>query len=273
MAATRTQYRLVQAIPLVPVGIAFICSFWMTDTPRWLASKDRYNEALAALARLRGSDSMDTTVREEFEAIEAQRREKVADLAGTSLVNVIKEIATVPTYRSRYLLVMFMQTVAQWSGGNGITYYIPQIFQYAGIDGENSSLISSGAYGIVKLVFTMVFAWGLIDIIGRRRCFLAGLSCQLAAHIYMAVYMSLQPAVAGNKSASDAAIASVFIYAVGWVSLTLVQTHASVIANKIPVDWPLHRAIPLRHRGLPYQNPLSKLCIQHGAALVLPICG
>ena len=64
----------------------------------------------------------------------------------------------------------------------------------------------------------------LIDVIGRRRCFLAGLGLQLAAHIYMAVYMSLQPAVAGNKPASDAAIASVFIYAVGWsIGLCTVQ--------------------------------------------------
>jgi hypothetical protein len=224
MAATRTQYRLVQAIPLMPVGIAFIFSWWMDDTPRWLASQDRYDEALVALARLRGSDSSDATVQEEFEQIEAQRREKAADLAGTSVWTIVKEIATVPTNRSRFLLVMTMQTVAQWSGGNGITYYVPQIFAYAGIQGESTALISSGAYGIVKLVFTMVFAWGLIDRIGRRRCFLAGLSLQLAAHVYMAVYMSLQPAVAGNKSASDAAIASVFIYAVGWsIGLCTVQ--------------------------------------------------
>lgn len=196
----------------------------MDDTPRWLASQDRYDEALAALARLRGSDPSDVTVREEFENIEAQRREKAADMAATSVWNIVKEIATVPTYRSRFLLVMTMQTVAQWSGGNGITYYIPQIFEYAGVKGEQTSLISSGAYGIVKLVFTMVFAWGLIDVIGRRRCFLTGLGLQLAAHIYMAVYMSLQPAVAGNKSASDAAIASVFIYAVGWsIGLCTVQ--------------------------------------------------
>ncbi|KAF2174230.1 hypothetical protein M409DRAFT_62327 [Zasmidium cellare ATCC 36951] len=224
MTPTREQYRLVQAIPLIPSGIAFICSFWMTDSPRWLASQDRYSEALAALCRLRGSDPSDPEVQQEFEQIEAQRREKLADLAGTSLWIVVKEIATVPTYRSRYLLVMTMQTVAQWSGGNGITYYIPQIFQYAGIKGESSSLISSGAYGIVKLVFTMIFAWGLIDIIGRRRCFLAGLSLQLSAHIYMAAYMAYQPGVASNKSASDAAIASVFIYAVGWsIGLCTVQ--------------------------------------------------
>lgn len=129
MAPTRTQYRLVQAIPLIPVGIAFICSWWMDDTPRWLASQDRYEEALAALGRLRGSTSTDPSIKEEFEQIEAQRREKVADLAAAPLKSIIKEIATVPTYRSRFLLVMTMQTVAQWSGGNGITYYIPEIFQ------------------------------------------------------------------------------------------------------------------------------------------------
>ena len=224
MAATRTQYRLVQAIPLIPTGIAFIFSWWMDDTPRWLASQDRYDEALLALARLRGSDSSDVAVQEEFEQIESQRRAKAADLAGTSLVQIIKEIATVPTYRSRFLLVMTMQTVAQWTGGNGITYYIPEIFEYAGIAGKDSALISSGAYGIVKLVFTMVFAWGLIDIIGRRRCFLAGLGLQLSAHIYMAVYMKYQPGSGDNKSASDAAIASVFIYAVGWsIGLCTVQ--------------------------------------------------
>ena len=224
MAATRQQYRLVQAIPLIPTGIAFICSWWLNDTPRWLASQDRYDEAIASLARLRGSDSSDPSVREEFELIEAQRREKLSDLAGTSVWTVVKEIATIPTYRSRFLLVMAMQTIAQWTGGNGITYYIPEIFTYAGVKGDGNSLISSGAYGIVKLVFTMVFAWGLIDKIGRRRCFLAGLGLQLAAHIYMAVYMSLQPGVASNKSASDAAIASVFIYAAGWsIGLCTIQ--------------------------------------------------
>ena len=90
------------------------------------------------------------------------------------------------------------------------------VFQYAGIVGDSMSLISSGAYGIVKLVFTLAFTWGLIDIFGRRRCTLTGLALQLAAHIYMAIYMGLQPGSSHNKSASDAAIASVFVYAVGW---------------------------------------------------------
>ncbi|EMC96291.1 hypothetical protein BAUCODRAFT_469937 [Baudoinia panamericana UAMH 10762] len=223
MKVTRLQYRIVQAVPLIPTGLALICSFWMTDTPRWLASKDRHDEAVAALARLRGSSTADPAVAEELQVIEAQRRARVADLSATSLREVIREILTIPNYRSRFFLVMTMQTVAQWSGGNGITYYIPQIFNYAGITGSNASLISSGCYGIVKLVFTMVFAWGLIDVIGRRRCFLTGLALQLAAHIYMAAYMGVDGS-AHNKSASDAAIASIFIYAVGWsIGLCTVQ--------------------------------------------------
>jgi MFS family permease len=60
----------------------------------------------------------------------------------------------------------------------------------------------------------MIFAWGLIDKLGRRRCFLAGLALQGATHIYMAIYFGAIGQ--GNRHASDAAIASVFVYATGW---------------------------------------------------------
>lgn len=215
MAPTRTQYRLVQAIPLIPVGFCFIGSFFLPETPRYLASKERHEEARQVLARLRGSTTSDPAVEKEFDEIDAQVRAHVADLEGVSMWSIFKEIQLNPNYRSRFWLVMAMQTIAQWTGGNGITYYVPQIFTYAGVTGNAQSLISSGAYGIVKFVFTMAFTWGLIDLFGRRRCSLVGLALQLAAHIYMAVYMAI-PGAGNNKSASDAAIASIFVYAVGW---------------------------------------------------------
>ncbi|KAK3616738.1 hypothetical protein LTR56_025771, partial [Elasticomyces elasticus] len=111
MASTPTQYRLVQAIPLIPVGIAFMCSFFLTDTPRYLASQDRFEEAIAALARLRGSNSSDPAVAEEFAQIEVQRRAKAADLANVSTIQIFREIVTIPSYRRRFALVMAMQTV------------------------------------------------------------------------------------------------------------------------------------------------------------------
>lgn len=222
MAPNRQQYRLVLATPLIPVGIALAMSFFLCDTPRWLASKNRLDEALTVLTRLRNA-SMDTKVDDEFADIRRQLLDEQQTLSGTSVWPVIKEIAATPSFRNRFLLGTAMQTVAQWSGGNGITYYIPQIFTYAGVDTPNQSLVTSGAYGAVKLVFTMIFTWGLVDVIGRRRCFIAGLLLQCTTHIYMAVYMALW-IDSENHAASDAAIASVFLYAAGWsVGLCTVQ--------------------------------------------------
>ncbi|RAK78429.1 putative MFS quinate transporter [Aspergillus fijiensis CBS 313.89] len=216
MAATRTQYQLVQSIPLIPVGIAFFASFMVPETPRYLISKRRYQEGRIVLARLRGKHITDPGVEDEFNAINAQVREKAADLKSVTHWQAFKESQINPNYRQRFWLLMIIQTIAQWTGGNGITYYIATIFQYAGVTGNANSLISSGIYGIIKLVFTMAFTWGLIDYLGRRRCTLAGLTLQLVAHVYMGIYMGLRPGSSHNQSASNAAIASVFVYAIGW---------------------------------------------------------
>ncbi|KAL2871837.1 putative MFS quinate transporter [Aspergillus lucknowensis] len=226
MAPTRTQYRLVQSIPLIPVGVAFFASFFLSETPRYLVSQHRPDEGRAILARLRGKDPKSPEIKEEFALITTQARLKEADnnspsSATTSNWTAFKETQSNPNYRQRFWLLMAMQTISQWTGGNGITYYVSSIFESAGVTGNATSLVSSGAYGIVKLVFTMAFTWGLIDYLGRRRCALVGLSLQLAAHVYLACYMGILRSSSNssettNKSASDAAIASIFVYAVGW---------------------------------------------------------
>ncbi|KAG9865192.1 general substrate transporter, partial [Aureobasidium melanogenum] len=144
LAATRMQYRLVQSIPLIPVGLAFIGSLFMPDSPRWLASKGRHEESVAALARLRGMDVNNPELLAEHASIEMDSA-TIAELKNASLKSTATEVLSSPTLRSRFLLALAMQTIAQWTGGNGITYYISDIFQYAGISGSNTSLITSGA--------------------------------------------------------------------------------------------------------------------------------
>lgn len=116
MPPTSAQYRVVMAVPLIPVGLALIASFFLTDTPRWLASQDRAEEALAALTRLRSADPNDTDLAQEFGEIHQQIRSKEQALANTPILTIVKEIATITTYRKRFLLGALMQTVAQWSG-------------------------------------------------------------------------------------------------------------------------------------------------------------
>ncbi|KAI0143782.1 general substrate transporter [Xylariaceae sp. FL1272] len=211
---TRLQYRLVVAIVLVPTGIALLLSFSLNDTPKWLAAEDRVEDAVSVLSKLRGGND-DDEVALEIQELQQSMREKQKALDGVTSWQIIKEIATIRTFRMRLLFGIAVQTIAQWSGGNGITYYIPTIFEYAGVKGSNTSLITSGAYGIVKLVFVMIFTWLLVDNVGRRKCSLGGLFLQFIAHVYLAVYMALFMS-GTNKHASDAAIAAVFVYAVGW---------------------------------------------------------
>ncbi|KAL7821945.1 general substrate transporter [Trichoderma gracile] len=220
---SRAQYRIVLCVPLISGGIALLSSLFLKDTPRWLASNGRRDEALLVLSRLRGAPPNDTALTEEYAEIVGQMQDVKQSLSGTTTWMIIKEVATIPSYRKRFLLGFAMQTVAQWTGGNGITYYIPTIFRYAGVRSDNISLINSGAYGALKLVFTMIFTWGLIDVLGRRVCFMTGLFIQGITHVYMAVYMGLWMD-SHNKPASDAAVASVFIYAVGWsIGLCTIQ--------------------------------------------------
>ncbi|KAJ4288444.1 hypothetical protein N0V90_011679 [Kalmusia sp. IMI 367209] len=213
MAQSRSQWQIVQAIPLIPVGFAFVSSFLIPESPRWLASRGRQEDCIAALARLRGLSPTDQALLAEHERTEMEANALI-EMSKTSMPQIAKECFMDSNLRSRFFLAVALHTVAQWTGGNGITYYISDIFQYAGIKGSETSLITSGAYGLVKLFITMIFAWGLIDKLGRRRCMLAGLCLQGITHIYMAVYFGAIGQ--GNQHASDAAIASVFIYATGW---------------------------------------------------------
>ena len=129
MATARTQYRLVQAVPLIPVGIAYGLSYLCPETPRYLVSKQLHQKGLEVLARLRGRDIDDPEITKEFATIDARERERQTDLAYVSHWAIFKETQMNPNYRQRFWLLMTMQTIAQWTGGNGITYYVTSIFQ------------------------------------------------------------------------------------------------------------------------------------------------
>ena len=120
MAQSRAQWQIVQMIPLVPVGICFLASFLIPESPRWLASRGRQDECLAALARLRGLSVGDQTLLSEYERTELEANALV-EMSKNSMIQVAKECFTDSNLRSRYFLAIALHTIAQWTGGNGIT--------------------------------------------------------------------------------------------------------------------------------------------------------
>jgi hypothetical protein len=63
MASTRMQYRLVQVIPIIPMGVTFIWSFFLHESSRWLAAQDRDEDARKSVSYYRAMDLNSDVVR------------------------------------------------------------------------------------------------------------------------------------------------------------------------------------------------------------------
>lgn len=155
-----------------------------------------------------------------------------------------------------------------------LTNCVLQIFEDAGIGSTGTALIASGAYGIVKLVFTMVFTWGLVDYFGRRPSFIAGLSLQLVGHLYLLFFNAF--ASKTSDATTSIAILAVFVYAVGWSIGESRSTRRCTLAPPFFTladygDRTLHGSVSLWYRNFPNKDQGCLLRFQYGTTLVLSV--
>uniref|UniRef100_A0A093V6M6 Quinate permease n=1 Tax=Talaromyces marneffei PM1 TaxID=1077442 RepID=A0A093V6M6_TALMA len=112
-----------------------------------------------------------------------------------------------------------------WSGAGSITVYAPDLFRLLGITGNNEGLLVSAVFGIIKLIAAVVCALFLVDVIGRKRALLLGITLQAISMIYIAAFLTSVPqmgVVSGfklpisQKGASTGAIVMIYLSGVGW---------------------------------------------------------
>lgn len=60
---------------------------------------------------------------------------------------------------------MFLQS---FTGVNIMTYYSPRIFETLGVNGTSNKLLSTGVYGICKTAGMFLFAFWVVESVGRR---------------------------------------------------------------------------------------------------------
>ncbi|MDP3680008.1 MAG: sugar porter family MFS transporter [Flavobacterium sp.] len=139
----------VQAIPSV-IYILLIIS--IPESPRWLLSKFKNDEARKVL-QLMGQEADYEKIKEEIEK----------DNNDASKVN---DTIFLKKYRTPLVLAFLMAFFNQLSGINAFLYYSSRIFQEAGL-GESTALLSSIGIGVVNLLFTLLGVF-LIDKLGRK---------------------------------------------------------------------------------------------------------
>jgi sugar porter (SP) family MFS transporter len=153
-----TEWRWQVGVAAVPALGFLVLLFGIPRSPRWSASKNRIDEALAVL-KLMG---------------EPDPEGELADIRAA--LNQEHATAHEPVFRWKYRYPLFLAITIgafnQLAGINAILYYLNDIFLAAGfsqISGDEQAI----AIGFTNLIFTMV-GMSVIDKLGRKTLLLIG---------------------------------------------------------------------------------------------------
>ena len=154
-------WRFMFGIGLVPAILLSIGMIFLPESPRWLITQNRREEAITTLQVLRHSDN----VRAEIQEIEQSLTIKQASF---------KEVFA-PWILPVLFLGAMLGFIQQVTGINTIIYYAPTIFELAGFQDASSSILATIGIGIVNVAAT-IFAIAYLDKWGRRPLLLSGLA-------------------------------------------------------------------------------------------------
>lgn len=111
-------------VQLVPAGIMLIGLLFVKESPRFLASVGRSEQALQNLAYLRKEPLTNQALLQEFAEIEAAIKEEREARQGLGL----KEAFFGKGNFIRFFIAFTVFLLQQWAGQNSVGYYAPQIF-------------------------------------------------------------------------------------------------------------------------------------------------
>ncbi|KAJ5361511.1 Major facilitator superfamily domain general substrate transporter [Penicillium brevicompactum] len=206
------------------------------ESPRWLVSVDREEDALAVLARhhAAGNTSSPLVNWEYQQILTTIRAEKEASKNGS-----YAEMFKTPGNRRRLMISVTLGFFAQWVGNGVISYYLSLILTSVGVTNVRDQTLISACLQMWDLAFAALGAF-LIDRLGRRPLFMASAVIMFVSYV-MVTALSGSFATTGDVATGGAVIPFLFIFFAGYcVALTPFLT-------SYPCEiWPYR----LRARGL-----------------------
>ncbi|KAJ2830642.1 Bifunctional purine biosynthesis protein PurH [Coemansia erecta] len=197
----RVLFAITGVISLIHMAMLTMC----VESPKWLVSKDRIDEARDALQRLR--KSADCT--EEFRALVDTVRAEMGPNAYTATIYDVVRGKTPDNLRHQLLLAILAMIFQQLSGISGVSFFSTQLFGSITEPPAHYSTKPTLAQiltGILSIVGTIVALCGMTmaGYFGRR-------TLMLFSHTSMVV-CSILISVGSIKGYNIMAIAMVFVF-------------------------------------------------------------
>jgi sugar porter (SP) family MFS transporter len=142
------------AVGALPGLILAIGMYLMPESPRWLVSVRRKENAAGVLRKIRPHADVSGEVKEIEEEIKAETGGRFSDLLA-------------PALRLPMIIGIGLAILQQVTGVNTVVYYAPAIFRAAGLGSDTASIAATAGLGVVNVVMTVVAIW-LLDRVGRR---------------------------------------------------------------------------------------------------------
>ncbi|KAJ9128044.1 hypothetical protein QFC24_000335 [Naganishia onofrii] len=207
-----TQWRISFAVQLIPSGLLGIGCILLLESPRWLASKDRNGLAIKNLATIRGLDAEHPYLLAEMADIQ-NSLERDRAVTGAGFTGPIKALFQSKAYMRRLGIAVMLFACQNGTGINAINYYSPTIFKSIGVTGTNTSLFTTGIFGIIKFLGAIVWLLFLVDRFGRRAMLFVGSIGGAISMYYLGAYIAIaKPQLHPSTKLSPGGISAMFFF-------------------------------------------------------------
>ena len=215
-------WRLMLFAGVLPGLVLFVGMCLMSDTPRWLVSKNREDEAKTVFKKIEPDLDTEKEIQEIKMTLKSEGQEKKFRFKKFMIMPFVVGVG-----------IMFAQIC---TGINTIIYYAPTIFKTAGFDSNLTAIYATTGIGVVNFVMTIVAVF-FTDRLGRKPLLYFGLT---------GVMLSL------FALGTSFAFADVLGTSLKWVAVGSLVTYIICFAMSLgPIGWILvSEVFPLKIRGV-----------------------
>ena len=171
-------WRYMFGLAAVPSIILTVAMWYLPDSPRWLISKSRVDQAKRVLQRARVNSDVSAEITDIQKSLGQQ--------SGGGVTGLFR-----PSLRMPLIVGVGLAVFQQTTGINTVIYYAPTIFKFAGISAAGPAILAGAALAMVMWGFH-VLAIFLMDHVGRRPLLLTGVAGQIVGLAILGAAFQLQ---------------------------------------------------------------------------------